>query len=185
MRTTETTSARDDEVPDHGGYKRWLTTDQGSGWLASVADQTEAWLRDKHMDADLARDTTTRFGARTLRVRHHHKDGADALRVVLEEDNSGSHWSTTVLAVEGASGGWVALRVLNDHRRIAKAPWLAARLLDVVPLSDGGRAMGRAPAWRRRAHRSARRSRPTGSPHRRRTRSEHGRYRKCLSMSLQ
>jgi len=122
---------------DNGGYNAWLTTPAAPGWLGGAIDQLTSWLRWKGLDVDLTSDAAITEGERLLRIRRHHKDGEDAFHLVLSETNEGGHWTTTVTTVEGAEGGWVGVRVVNDRRRIASAPRIARHLLDVLDLRDG------------------------------------------------
>lgn len=121
-------------------YRSFSTVESPPGWISAVQDQVGAWLRKhKQMDVDLAVSGPHGQAPRSLSVRHHRSGRDQAVRIVLDEDDSATgHWTTEVTAVEyERGGGWVSVDVSNDQGRFVAVPWVARFLLDALALRDG------------------------------------------------
>ena len=122
-------------------YRAFWTTSATIGWTNDVVSQASGWLAPKFDgDVDLTVDGVTRGTQNRLEVRHHVHSGERALRFVMEEENKGGFFVTTLTAVEGRRGeGWLSLDVVHRAGGFVNRPNLAGRLLDVVDFGDGTR----------------------------------------------
>lgn len=122
-------------------YRAFWTTSATTGWTDGVVSQASGWLAPKFDgDVDLSVDGITRGAQNRLEVRHHVHGAERALRFVMEEENKGGFFVTTLTAVEGRRGeGWLSLDVVHRAGGFVNRPNLAGRLLDVVDFSDGTR----------------------------------------------
>jgi len=131
----------DDPTSSSQDYRAFWTTDAPPGWTASVLSQAAGWLGPKFGgDVDLARDGIVRGEAKRLEIRRHDHDSKHGVRFVMEEENRGGRFVTTLTSVEAdRGGGWVSLDVLSDAGSFVNRPRLAGYLLDVLELRDGTR----------------------------------------------
>lgn len=130
-----------EEIAPSQDYRAFWTTKAAPGWTRGVVSQASGWLAPKFAsDIDLTADGITRGIQNRLEVRHHEHGAERALRFVMEEENKGGHFVTTLTAVEGRSGdGWLSLDVVHRGGGFVNRPNLAGRLLDVVDFDDGTR----------------------------------------------
>lgn len=122
-------------------YRAFWTTEAPPGWTSDVISQASAWLAPKFAgEVDLKEDGITRGDHRRLEVRHHEHGAEHALRFLMEEENEGGRFVTTLTAVEGRRGaGWLSLDVVGEKGGFVNRPRLAGHLLGVVDFEDGTR----------------------------------------------
>lgn len=121
-------------------YRGFWTTSAPAGWAATVEKLAGEWLSPKMRAAiDLTLDQTVGpSDGKLLQVLHHTTQTRRAVRAVLDEDNTGGHFTTTLTAVEEVTGGgWVSLDVTSAAGGFVNRPKLAVQLLDALPLRDG------------------------------------------------
>lgn len=126
--------------PRSRDYRSFATISDNTGLLDTTIDQVATWLRvDKGTDLDLTSSGVHAVDGRALTVRHRRASHQTGFRLLIEEDNSGGHWTTRVTAVEDDHGsGWVSIDVISGARRYAGTPRIARYLIDALPLIDAG-----------------------------------------------
>lgn len=120
-------------------YKSFARTDAAPGWRRVVLAETSAWLRSKGLTVDLGANGAHELDlGRHVAVRAHRGGFEEGVRVTLDEDNEGGHWTTALTLVEGdKGGGWLSLEVSNSVGAFVPQPRLVGMLLALVPLKDG------------------------------------------------
>lgn len=120
-------------------YKAFARTDAAPGWRRVVLAETSAWLRSKGLIVDLGANGAHEFDlGRHVAVRAHRGGYEEGVRVTLDEDNEGGHWTTALTLVEGdKGGGWLSLEVSSSAGAFVPQPRLIGMLLALVPLRDG------------------------------------------------
>jgi hypothetical protein len=120
-------------------YKSFARTDAAPGWRRVVLAETSAWLRSKGLTVDLGANGAHELDlGRHVAVRAHRGGFEEGVRVTLDEDNEGGHWTTALTLVEGdKGGGWLSLEVSNSAGAFVPQPRLVGMLLALVPLRDG------------------------------------------------
>lgn len=111
----------------------------GRGVQEYVEDQLGAWLREKHIDVDLAETAVHRFGDDRVFVARHESRGAPEFQVRLVEHTDSGVWRTELTTrVPNGELGWLRLRVTNDRGAYVAPPRLASYLLANGAFRDGG-----------------------------------------------
>lgn len=132
-------------MPDRSlDYRGYWTIDAAAeaGWTREVVAQAASWLSPKvDQDIDLSSDGIWRSSrGHRLEIRRHEQGSERALRFVMEEENQGGRFVTSLTAVESVRGdGWLSLDVVNERGDFVNRPRLAGYLLDVLSLKDGTR----------------------------------------------
>ena len=126
-------------------YRAYLTFDAQPDAVPLALQQIDAWLRAKHYDGDGTVDLTvpgfTRVAPNAeLAVVHHYGHHIHSFRVRLTEtDRDGSEWVTSIAMANPDRGtGWISIRVAHSGGKPAARPKVAAHLIEVLRLRDGG-----------------------------------------------
>lgn len=119
-------------------YYAHMQCDAGDGWVPRAISQIGSWLREKNWDVDLETPALHTRDDATLTIQRADDRTGHDYRMLLQESNTGSEWTTELHLHDEPSGDdWITLAVRNDSGRFVNVPRLARYLMEVLPLRDG------------------------------------------------